>query len=209
MSFVIVSLMIVVVVWLGIYMIAKWDEPIPLQSCHVKWTIVGALTEGIMIRRVFADSDVAMQLLLGIFAGCLMLACITDSIICQVYCFVWWIGMSAGVLLLLRMSADVPSLDFLVLSGGGLFLFGIFQYYVLGRTYGRADCHAFFSCALVETALGTGMEAYLIHMILAYLLLGFDQLRKRNVSKCGKLLCPVPFLPYISVSFWLTILVLV
>lgn len=208
MSFILVIFVIAAVIRLGIGVIAKWDTPLRWKSEHVRWILVATLVEGLIIWQVFGEGNFFRMLLLGIFAGCLLLACITDAMLCQVYRFVWWMAIAVGGLLLLTDGGQSSIPDNLVLAGGGLLLFGVLQYGVFGRTYGRADCHAFVSCALVETAMGAGMEVYLIHMILAYVLLAVVQIKRKNVSKWGELCRPVPFLPYINVSFWLVILMM-
>ncbi|MCR5754224.1 MAG: hypothetical protein K6G30_05345, partial [Acetatifactor sp.] len=69
------------------------------------------------------------------------------------------------------------------------------------RFYGRADCHAFSYCAILETTFGCGMMGYLMQMSIAFLLLFFVQLCRRNINMHGNLKNPVAFLPYISISF--------
>lgn len=193
------------VVATGVCAIARWDVALPFNRCHVGLIFAGIIAEGIWISRILEGRSVWEIFLLGVFAGCLLLACITDSFLCQVHCFVWWLGMAAGILLgmvspdgALKSPSVWPSLV-------GLLVFGVLQYGVFGRTYGRADCHAFFTCALVETALGAGMATYLMQMIVAYLLLIIVQAGKKNITKHGRLQTPVPFLPYINLSFWLTL----
>ena len=207
MSLLWILLVIAVVVWMGFYVVAKCGEPLSLKCAQLWWVVMGIIAEGIVISFAFAGREMPEKLLFGVFAGCLIFACITDVVMCQVYCFVWWVGMFAGVLLLWAFCGRVylPTLFPFVICN--LLIFGLLQYGVFSRTYGKADCHAFFTCALVETALGIGMEGYLLHMILAYVLLIVHQLKRKNVSKYGKLLYPVPFLPYITPSFWIMVLV--
>ena len=86
-----------------------------------------------------------------------------------------------------------------------LFLFILLQEVGFAKLYGRADCHAFVACAMLERALGMGMKEYLTHMLLAYIFLAIVQGAKRNIGRDGNLKKPIPFLPYITVSFWVLI----
>jgi len=196
---------IFVVVAAGLCAIARWDVPLLLERCHVALISVGIFAEGIWISRILEGHSILAHFLMGIFAGSLLLACITDSFLYQVHFFAWWIGAVAGIWLWVAVWNGSMKSSSVWSSLGELLVFGVLQYGVFDRTYGRADCHAFFTCALVETALGAGMEMYLMQMILAYLLLIPVQLGRRNITKRGRLQCPVPFLPYINISFWLTL----
>ena len=155
------------------------------------------------------------KLFLAVIWGCFLLACITDVAICQVYNFVWWIsGAAAMALLWLRChmnrdlgisgpihtmgSMDVPSGSILALM-----VFCALQLIIFARLYGVADCYAFCVCAIVECAYGAGMGDFLMHMLLAVGLLLPVQAAKRNLNRYGNLKKPVPFLPYITLSFYL------
>ncbi len=69
------------------------------------------------------------------------------------------------------------------------------------RFYGRADCHAFSCCGFYLWGMGQGLEACLVHMLVALLLMGAVQGMKGNVNIRGNLRMPVPFLPYILLGF--------
>lgn len=130
--------------------------------------------------------------LLSVFAGCLVAACVMDMESCMIYNYVWWVGGIVGVL-------------FLILgTGENLWQLGIFvmlQELFFCGMYGRADCHAFAVCAMVEAAFGMNMQAYLMQMLLAFGVLTVVQGMRRNIGRDGNLKQPVAFLPYIAVSF--------
>lgn len=132
---------------------------------------------------------------LSLFAGCLMLACMTDRLFFQVYNLVWWAAWTVGGFLLF-FSENRGSL-------AGLLFFCILQQCLFSRFYGRADCHAFCACALISCVLGGGFTGHMIHMLLAFLLLTGVQWLRKNINSRGNLKAPVAFLPYITVSFWL------
>lgn len=58
-------------------------------------------------------------------------------------------------------------------------------------------------CALAECTGDTGILWPLCHMLLAVILLTVVQLFHGNVTRDGKLRIPQPFIPYITVSFWM------
>lgn len=143
-------------------------------------------------------SPIGLYLALSLLAGCLMISCITDLLTFQVYNFVWWIGgLGVGGMLLSTKEHG---------SAAALLLFCFLQQFFFSRMYGRADCHAFCVCAAAECALGMGMLEYLVHMLLAYILLAVVQGAGRNISRKGNLKVPAAFLPYIVLSFWIHLL---
>ena len=216
----------------GLYIIGKWDEPLPLERRQWMSVLAGAAAEWCVIVYILLRSfqerwgdvllqgagDVLLQraapaflwtaaevFLWAVTGGCLLLACITDGLICQVYNFTWWIGL-AGVLPLLwqRLQRAV--------SGGegfgllySLLFFCLLQLLFFARTYGRADCYAFCICAGAEAAVGIGLQGFLLHMLLAYFLLFVVQLFRGNVGKGGNLKQSVAFVPYIAAAFWITV----
>ena len=129
-----------------------------------------------------------------IIAGCLMLACVMDSMIFQVHNFVWWIAGVAGIAMLIGGRAHDSLLPLLT--------FCFLQQIFFAKMYGRADCHAFCICAVMECAYGISFEGYLIHMLIAFGFLALVQAIGRNINSSGNLKKPVAFLPYITVSFW-------
>lgn len=133
----------------------------------------------------------------GSFAGTLCAACISDCVFQQVYHFVWWLAGGAGICLLFLR------LPWQMLDIWGIFLFFLLQQGLFARWYGRADCHAFCVCALVQRTFGLSFAGYLVHMLLAFGILIIVQGFRRNISHRGNLKSPVAFLPYIVFSFYL------
>ena len=127
---------------------------------------------------------------------CLAAASVSDIRTKTVPDIIWWImGAEALILMLLRPSE---------LSPGPLFecLFVIFvQEHIMSRFYGMADSHAFSCCMLMMALRGIGLEGHIAHMTLSLVLLTASQAACRNIGRDGKLKNPVPFIPYISVSF--------
>lgn len=126
---------------------------------------------------------------------CLLAACVTDCRTREVYNVIWWIsGAAAAVLLGWNGKAAYGLLP-------ELFLFCVIQLTVFSKMYGKADCYAFCVCAAAEASEGMGFFEFLAHMTLAFGILTVVQLLRRNVDGRGNLRCPVPFLPYIALSF--------
>lgn len=169
------------------------------------------------------EGDWRMQtawFLLGVyFLSC----CVTDHLTCQVYDVFQYMGVAAAGYLALTASghpkvvvsghlAFNATVD--VAGNGGvdaaiglsILLFALLQYVLFMRLYGKADGMAFLVSALAEASLGYDVQMYLLHMILSYLLLSLVQGLKRNIGGKGRLKKPVPFLPYITVTFWIVML---
>ena len=154
-------------------------------------------------------------------AASLLAACIMDIQSSMVYDYVWWLGGAAGGLLMggmilawrrngvqgyeginavgERLGMSSAQLELL----GSVIIFILVQELLFSKFYGRADCHAFSVCALAEGAVGMGMKEYLVHMLLAFGVLAVVQLLRGNVGRDGNLKNPVPFLPYITITFWI------
>lgn len=158
--------------------------------------------------------DYANQLLLFLFffsiiAVCLLAASIMDWKTCTVYNYIWWImGGAVTVrlfterLLAKRLEMEIGRNENVWLS---VFLFILLQELFFCRMYGRADSHGFAACALVGGSLGMGMKEYLLHMLIAFGLLGVVQWMRGNIGRDGNLKKPVPFVPYLTVAFWLNL----
>jgi len=134
------------------------------------------------------------QLMLGVLAAYLLVASAQDLHTCMVYDF-------------LHIGAAIPGIISVLLNPSkerilSLLIFGIIQVGLFMRMYGAADGCAFWVCALFESRFGMGLLSYLLHMGLAFLLLGIIQGFRKNINKCGNLKEPVPFLPYIAVTVW-------
>ena len=87
-----------------------------------------------------------------------------------------------------------------------LLCFGVLQRFFFSRMYGRADAYAFSRCSLVLASFGGGLKEYLMHMLVAVVLLGAVQGVKGNVGSNGNLKVPVAFVPYISAAFFVCVL---
>lgn len=156
------------------------------------------------------------RLLLEIVAGCLLFACLTDMMICEVYQFTWWGAGGASVFLGIYENVCVDGIygenvcpDKLfsetVMSFAIMVCYLVLQEMFFSRFYGRADCHAFVVCATAGCALGMGMPWFFLHMTTAFFLLIIVQIFQKNIGSRGRLRQAVAFLPYITLSFWLMI----
>lgn len=136
-------------------------------------------------------------LLWGLITICLLSAWVMDCRTRLVYNFLWWISGTAALGLLV-LNRPLPSLT----QWMELLVFISLQLFLFSRLYGRADCYAFCVCAMAEKAVGLTFLDYLIHMMLAFLLLALVQGMRHNIDRGGNLKEPVPFLPYITLAFW-------
>lgn len=129
-----------------------------------------------------------------------LLVCgVTDFLTFQVYDFMQFAGVAAGVWSVLCQPI-YPRL------GVSLILFALLQYVLFMRLYGQGDVMIFLVCALFETARGGDIQTYLLHMAASCLLLGIVQLAKHNIGTTGNLKKSVPLVPYIAITapvFWL------
>lgn len=137
--------------------------------------------------------------LLGAAAGGLLFACLTDTQHCKVYDFVWWLELMLGVLLMCQEPRCWPFV------WGQFVCFLFLQNFLFERFYGRADVYAFCTCGLLESVFGMGILGELLHMAGAFVLLAIVQGLRHNIGADGNLKRPVPFLPYIVLSFWITL----
>lgn len=194
----------------GMYLVRCCDEVITDGGKKEKiitflWSGAGAVViTGMVKMRSMTDSE---ALLLSVFAGCLLFACLTDVKACYVYQFIWWVAAAAAGMLLWKSYET----DFRNSRGYELWMtervipllfFILLQELFFCRFYGRADCHAFAVCAIVVCAFDMGMTEYLLHMILSFASLAVVQALRGNVKYNGRLKRPVAFLPYIAFSFW-------
>lgn len=167
----------------------------------------------------YGNQSLFIILFLSIIAACLLGASIMDLKTCTVYNYIWWVMGAAGIVRLLvrrvflesQQIKDVPIERLYIESMGGenvwisLFIFILLQELFFCRMYGRADCHGFAACALVGATWGMGLKEHLLHMLIAFGLLGVVQLMKGNVGRNGNLKKPVPFIPYLTVAFWVNL----
>ena len=131
---------------------------------------------------------------------CLAAASYEDIRTHKVSDLIWWI-MAPSCLLLIPGSKWTPGMWDLFECLYVIFI----QEHIMSRFYGRADSHAFSCCMIFMTFAGFGIEGHIIHMSIALLFLTVSQFSHGNIGPFGKLKTPVPFLPYISVSFTLTL----
>ncbi len=138
-----------------------------------------------------------------IFLLCLTAASAEDISSRKVTDIIWWICGPVS-LLVLPLSQNTPGcLDCFEC------LFAIFiQEHIMCRFYGRADSHAFSCCAVFLIFCGAGLEGHILHMFLSLILLSAHQMLRHNIGNRGKLISPVPFIPYISIAFAITVLTL-
>ena len=198
------ALVTITLVCRGIFLLEKLDKNAEILS---KWKEVpqNRVLAGILVCSVctcmMAWADVKRGyylrvLLLGVVSGGLLAAWVMDVETHLIYNYVWYLsGFAALSLLIFSGNFKEVWLDILC--------FILLQQLLFGRMYGRADCHAFSVCALAQGAFGMNMQEYLLQMLIAFLLLAAVQLVKSNVTGEGRLKISIPFLPYITVSFWI------
>lgn len=178
--------------WFCLWIVKSFDETDwVIRRKEYVWWIGVSLANAALIENLRQSTAVMVEL--SVLAGCMIFACMTDIKIYEVYGFVWWIGAACGAIGLQENLGKLPELVF----------FCFLQEKFFCRFYGRADCHAFVICALVQSGMGLGLREYLIHMLFAFGGLAVIQLRRNNINRRGNLKQPVAFLPYITVSFWL------
>ena len=155
-----------------------------------------------------------LRLLAGcLLAGGLLSAAYMDRRNCWVYNYVWWWCLPwTGILLGLPVSEAYMEDGvcritdrFSIQQAAAMALFVLLQQILFAQMYGRADCHAFSVCALAGCAWQGNLLWFLIHMLSALTLLAAVQFCRRNVTPDGKLHVPKPFIPYIVVTFWVQI----
>ncbi len=155
----------------------------------------------------------AQEILCSLLAGGLLAAACMDAVNSYVYNYVWWWCLPwTGMLLGLPVAKAYMGDGLWRITGrlgiqqaATVVLFVLLQQILFAQMYGRADCHAFSVCALAGCVWQGNLLWFLIHMLLAVTLLAVVQLCRRNVTKDGKLRVPKPFIPYIVVTFWLQI----
>lgn len=148
------------------------------------------------MQRVRKGAGVIRIMAYIMLSGGLLMASWMDRKDCWVYNYVWWWCLPWACLLALSEGWNIRT--WIAAAG-----FTALQQLVFGHMYGRADCHAFSVCALAECTGDTGILWPLCHMLLAVILLTVVQLFHGNVTRDGRLRVPQPFIPYITVSFWM------
>ncbi len=186
----------------GLSIIKKWDAPLPLKRRDYFCILVSAFGMKIVMMTISMNESKSNKLLLHIIGGCLLFACVTDMAIYHVYNFTWWIAVTAAAIIFWRalLEVKVKTPEETIIS---LIVFMVIQINFFCKTYGKADGYAFCVCAVTEAARGMKMTGYLLHMVTAYTLLFLVQISYGNLNKRGNLKKPVPFLPYITISYLL------
>ena len=189
----------------GALIIRKWDAGLPLDRQRQFYILAASVLEGNIIMLLTEGEPGYVRFLLSVIGGSLLLASVTDILLCQVHNFIWWPALAAALILLgsrccrhCLYEAGAFSWDRLL----SLVVYVLVQLVVFGRMYGRADSYAFCVCAVAEAAGGMDIMGMLVHMFLAYSILVPVQAWHRNIDKKGNLIRPVPFLPYIAIAFW-------
>jgi len=127
----------------------------------------------------------------GILAAYLITAVIMDVQTLKIYDFLHPAAAGVGMLLLLHKNTEAEAYI-------SLLLYGLIQYAIFTRMYGKADGKAFFTCAVYQSLYHHGLFTYLLHMAAVFLLLAVVQIKKKNLNRKGSLKQPVPLLPYIA-----------
>lgn len=188
----------------GLFLIGRLDQVVEFPRKVKAAIVLAGMVGSVLLNRKPEPGQLLPRLLLSLFIGCLLLACVTDLAIRQVHNFVWWIAGSAGGLLFLERLWRMPKGNGHLVSE--LAVFCVIQLVVFGRLYGRADSYAFCVCAVMEAALGIGLKGFLVHMLFSFGLLAAVQTARRNIGPDGNLRRPVPFLPYITAGMYLVLI---
>lgn len=193
------SLVILVTTAAGLALIRWLDRKI-MPGKKEQLAVLGAAVLGSVLNGwLLGQGALFARLSLSLFMGCLLLACVTDMVICQVYNFVWPVSGAAAVILLADRKREA-------LVVWEILLFCVIQMVLFARMYGKADCYAFCVCAIAEAGLGSGMSGFLIHMLVSFFLLTTVQAMRKNIGPGGRLKKPVPFLPYITAGFYIMLI---
>ena len=133
---------------------------------------------------------------------CLAAASVEDILTKKAADIIWWIFAPASLLVLSASRTPPGFWDFFEC------LFAIFvQEHIMCRFYGRADSHAFSCCAIFLIFSGARLEGHILHMFISLILLSVHQKLRHNIGNRGKLISPVPFIPYISVAFVICVII--
>ena len=128
----------------------------------------------------------------------LLAAAIMDLVTSQVYDLFW----TAGIFLSAMVFVKYP--DILPENVVCLIIYTAVQEFIMGKVYGRADCHALCSCAMFLICSGQSVEVCIFHFGVSFVLLTVIQSVKHNIDIRGRLKKKVPMVPYIAVGFWIT-----
>lgn len=189
-------LLIIVTLRGGIRIIEQWDGKLTLGKREWCLVYVGCMLCG----RCAAEIGSAWMCLC-IILGCLMTACITDLLYYKVHNFLWWVSGATATCMVFRLWITRLSDRKFYGELAGLLIFILLQLLFFSKMYGRADCYAFCVCAAAEFGLGMHIFEFLLHMLVAYIILFIIQIYRKNIGKTGNLKASVAFVPYITASF--------
>lgn len=177
-----------------------WDEDlckVNILQIYKLWLIYCLATGVVFVPHINAGTNM-MRVAYGLLAVYLIVCSVMDTVLELVSDFLHYIGLLGGCLLLVSRQ---PIADVIV----ALILFTGIQWLLFRKMYGPADVAAFIVCAVYLAAEGRGMESYLVHMAITFLVLGIVQGIKGNVALKGNLKHPVALFPYITVGFFIII----
>ena len=186
----------------GLSLAKRFDRMIKLDNRTMAGVVLLTVLADDLLQWACGREALFFRLLLSVVLGCLLFAGITDLVMCQAYNFVWWVSGIAAVGLLWQRWKETGKITGL----SELLLFCALQLLLFVRLYGRADGYAFCVCAGAQTGLGMGMEAYFMHMTVAFILLIIVQAFRKNIGPRGRLKRPAPFLPYVAVGFLIVLI---
>lgn len=137
----------------------------------------------------------------AVFFCCISYASFSDLRTKKVYRFVWWIAKACVLLrsilcgISMRLACEYV-------------LFVLVQELLFRRLYGAADVQAFEAFGFMLCSKGYGYRYALYHMYISFLLLAIVQVLRKNMNSKGNLYKPVPFIPYISMGYYILIFLL-
>jgi hypothetical protein len=128
----------------------------------------------------------------------MLAAALTDLIFREVYDLIWIAGIITSVSIFVMYPCIMPE------NALCLVFYTAVQEFLMGRVYGRADSHAFSTCALFLICAGETVEVCIFHFGISFVLLTLIQLLCKNIGTGGRLKKKVAMIPYIAVGFWIT-----
>ena len=188
-------------IYLNLRGFMKLDKNHGMEFKTKTWILLLAgslVAAGIWIRMTDGDT-VSVKTAWMLIQIYFVLCSLTDILTCQVYDICQYPAVAAAAFLALQGPGQVE-------MGISILLFVGLQYGIFMRLYGAADGMALLVAALAECSMGYDINIYLFHMIMAYLLMGVLQAFRGNIGIRGRLKRPVPFVPYITVSFWIILI---
>lgn len=137
-------------------------------------------------------------ILFAVFNILLFAAALTDLIFREVYDLIWIVGILISYVIY-ATNPDVMPENVLCL----VFYIAV-QEFLMGKVYGRADCHAFCTCGFFLICAGQSVEVCIFHFGISFILLTVIQFMGKNIGSRGRLKKKVAMIPYIAVGFWIT-----